>query len=97
MDIDIDSNSNMHSLISKVLIPNALDVEDKQDTTDFNSEGTDAKMEVSETKVDQEKQTKSSNRIDDPVSLIDLFTHDQITKHISSFGEQSNQVRIPIG
>ncbi|KAK2420251.1 histone acetyltransferase [Trifolium repens] len=64
---------------------------DKQDTTDFNSEGTDAKMEVSETKVDQEKQTKSSNRIDDPVSLIDLFTHDQITKHISSFGEQSNQ------
>jgi hypothetical protein len=52
-------------------------------------------MEVSETKVDQEKQTKSSNRIDDAVSLVDLLTHDQITKHISSFGEQSNQVRTP--
>jgi hypothetical protein len=95
MDIDIGSNSNTHSLISKGPIP--LDVEDKQDTTSFNSEGTDAKTEVSETKVDQEKQTKSSNRIDDAVSLVDLLTHDQITKHISSFGEQSNQVRIPIG
>jgi hypothetical protein len=93
MDIDIGSNSNTHSLISKGPIP--LDVEDKQDTTSFNSEGTDAKTEVSETKVDQEKQTKSSNRIDDAVSLVDLLTHDQITKHISSFGEQSNQVRTP--
>ncbi|GAU40469.1 hypothetical protein TSUD_286240 [Trifolium subterraneum] len=83
MEIDIGS------LISKVPIP--LDVEDKQDTAGFNSEEADAKKEVSETKVDREKQTKSSNRIDDAVSLVDLFTADQITKHIRSFGEQSNQ------
>ncbi|CAJ2665963.1 unnamed protein product [Trifolium pratense] len=89
MEIENGSNSNMHSLISKVPIP--IVVEDKQDTTGFNSEGTDAKKEDGEAKVNQEKQTKSSNRIDEAVSLIDLFTHDQITKHISSFGEQSNQ------
>ncbi|PNX66959.1 histone acetyltransferase, partial [Trifolium pratense] len=93
MEIENGSNSNMHSLISKVPIP--IVVEDKQDTTGFNSEGTDAKKEDGEERVNQEKQTKSSNRIDEAVSLIDLFTHDQITKHISSFGEQSNQVRTP--
>ncbi|MCI52774.1 histone acetyltransferase, partial [Trifolium medium] len=44
MEIDNGSNSNMHSLISKVPIP--IVVQDKQDTTGFNLEGTDANKEV---------------------------------------------------
>jgi len=86
MEMDIGANSNMH-------VP--IDVEDKQEGTGFNQEGTYAQEEVSEPKADQEKHTKSSNRINDAVSLIDSFTHRQITEHISSLRKESVQVSTP--
>jgi hypothetical protein len=93
MEIDNGSNSNIHALICKVPIP--IDVEDKQDIIGFNQEGTDAKKKVSEPKAGQEKQTKSSNKIADAVSLIDLFTPDQIKEHISSLTKKPFKVSTP--
>jgi len=93
MEIDIGSNSNMPALIRKVAIP--IDVDDKQNKIGFNQEGTDAKEEVSEPKPDQVRQTKFSNTIVDAVSLIDLFTRDQITEHINSLRKESVLVSTP--
>lgn len=66
-----------------------IDVEDKQDSIEFNQEGTDSQKKISEPKADQEKQTN------DVVSLIDLFTYDQITEHIRSLKKGSVQVSTP--
>ena len=93
MEIDIGSNSNMPALISKVAI--TIDVDDKQNKIGFNQEGTDAKEKASEPTPDQEKQTKFSNTIVDAVSLIDLFTHDQITEHINGLRKESVLVSTP--
>ncbi|RHN78807.1 putative histone acetyltransferase [Medicago truncatula] len=71
-----------------------IDEDDEEDTLDeigFNHEGTDANENVREPQADPEKQTKSSNTIVDAVSLIDLFTRDQTTEHISSLRKESAQ------
>ncbi|XP_058778891.1 histone acetyltransferase HAC12-like [Vicia villosa] len=86
MEIDIGSNSIMHTLISKAPIP--IDVEDKHDITGFNQEEKVVKRKVSKPKVDQAKQFKSSNTTVDVISLIDFFTHDQITEHINSLRKE---------
>ncbi|KAL5080438.1 hypothetical protein RYX36_008859 [Vicia faba] len=86
MEIDIGSNSIMHSLISKV--PILIDVEDKHDIIGFNQEEKVVKRKVSGPKVDQEKQLKSPNTTIDVISLIDFFTHDQITEHINSLRKE---------
>ncbi|KAI5442611.1 hypothetical protein KIW84_011594 [Lathyrus oleraceus] len=90
MEIDIGSNSIMCALISKVPIP--IDVEDKHDIIGFNQEEKVVKRNVNEPKVDQEKQLKSSNTTVDVVSLIDIFTHDQITQHINSLRKEPLQI-----
>ncbi|KEH41284.1 histone acetylation protein [Medicago truncatula] len=72
-----------------------IDEDDEEDTLDeigFNHEGTDANENVREPQADPEKQTKSSNTIVDAVSLIDLFTRDQTTEHISSLRKESAQM-----
>ncbi|CAK8542957.1 unnamed protein product [Lathyrus sativus] len=81
--------------ISKVPIP--IDVEDKHDIIGFNQEEKVLKRKVSEPKVDQEKQLKSSNTTVDFVSLIDFFTHDQITEHIHSLRKESLQIKTEDG
>ncbi|XP_024640764.1 histone acetyltransferase HAC12 [Medicago truncatula] len=83
MEMDIGANSNMHA---------PIDVEDKQEGIGFNQEGTDAQKEVSEPKAEQEKQTKSTKRINDAVSLIDSFRWKQITEHVSSLRKESVQI-----
>ncbi|KAL5080426.1 hypothetical protein RYX36_008847 [Vicia faba] len=79
MEIDIGSNSIMHALLNKVPIP--IDVEDKHDIIGFNQEEKAVKREVSEPKV-----------VVDVVSLIDFFTHDQITEHINSLRKEPLQI-----
>ncbi|GAU46737.1 hypothetical protein TSUD_285970, partial [Trifolium subterraneum] len=75
---DIESHGVIHSCKS-------MEIDNGSNSIiGFNQEGTDAKKKVSEPKADQEKQTKSSNTIVNAVSLIDLFTPDQIKEHISS-------------
>jgi len=86
MEMDIGANSNMH-------VP--IDIQDKQEGIVLNQEGTDAQKEVSEPKAEQEKHTKSSKRINDAVSLIDLFTRPQISEHISNLRKESVQVSTP--
>nr|XP_012575344.2 histone acetyltransferase HAC12-like [Cicer arietinum] len=56
----------------------------------FNQEATNAKNKQKQ-KADQEKQTKSSNTTVNAVSLIDLFTRDQIKEHINSLRKESVQ------
>jgi len=69
--------------------------EDMQGRTGFNQDGINDKKEIIESKDDQEKQTKSPNTIIEAVSLIDLFTCDQINEHISSLRKESVQVSTP--
>ncbi|XP_073221147.1 histone acetyltransferase HAC12-like isoform X2 [Cicer arietinum] len=60
----------------------------------FNQEAANAKNKASEPKADQEKQTKSSNTTINVVSLIDLFTRDQIKEHINSLRKESVQTTV---
>ncbi|KAJ1412794.1 putative histone acetyltransferase HAC12-like [Sesbania bispinosa] len=75
----IGSNSNKHTLCED---PIAADIEDIQIKTGSNHAGLNAKKEVSEPKVDQEKETKSSNTTVNIVSLTESFTSTQIMEHI---------------
>jgi len=69
--------------------------EDIEGRTGFNQDGINDKKEIIESKDDQEKQTKSPNTIVEAVSLIDLFTRDQIEEHITSLRKESVQVSTP--
>ncbi|XP_050889295.1 uncharacterized protein LOC127094510 [Lathyrus oleraceus] len=84
---EIDRNKSMEIDIIPVPIP--------IDVIGFNKEEKVVKRKVSEPKVDQEKQLKSLNTTDDVISLIDSFTHDQITQHINSLRKESLQVSTP--
>ncbi|KAI5442587.1 hypothetical protein KIW84_011583 [Lathyrus oleraceus] len=81
---EIDRNKSMEIDIIPVPIP--------IDVIGFNKEEKVVKRKVSEPKVDQEKQLKSLNTTDDVISLIDSFTHDQITQHINSLRKESLQI-----
>ncbi|XP_058773259.1 histone acetyltransferase HAC12-like [Vicia villosa] len=73
------SNTTMHALKSKV--PITIDVEDKHDIIGFNQEEKVVKRKVSDPKA-----------VVDVVSLIDFFTHDQITEHINSLRKEPLQI-----
>ena len=52
-------------------------------------------VEKKEDRIEFNQEGTDADQVNDAVSMIDMFTHDQITEHIDSLKKQSVQVSTP--